>query len=170
MKIENYQFPKSSFLSVDKDMSIITDYLMKNDRLKKLLHYTTKDCLDRPKLTDDEIEMIKSGNEYDNPRIEAAVDTILDRALKEVSDKDTDDLDSDDTPINEIDLQNFSIGQNVQEKEHDYSNYVPEQYEDNNYAADEEEDDVISYDKYLNDIKQEKKRNKHKHDKGMEEY
>ena len=43
--------------------------------------------------------------------------------------------------------------------------------EDNNYAADEEEeDDVISYDKYLNDIKQEKKRNKHKHDKGMEEY
>ena len=54
MKIENYQFPKSSFLSVDKDMSIITDYLMKNDRLKKLLHYTTKDCLDRPKLTDDE--------------------------------------------------------------------------------------------------------------------
>ena len=54
MKIENYQFPKSSFLSVDKDMSIITDYLMKNDRLKKLLHYTTKDCLDKPKLTDDE--------------------------------------------------------------------------------------------------------------------
>ena len=54
MKIENYQFPKSSFLSVDKDMSIITDYLMKNDRLKKLLHYTTKDCLDRPRLTEDE--------------------------------------------------------------------------------------------------------------------
>lgn len=54
MKIENYQFPKSSFLSVDKDMSIITDYLMKNDRLKKLLHYPTKDCLDRPRLTDDE--------------------------------------------------------------------------------------------------------------------
>ena len=54
MKIENYQFPKSNFLSVDKDMSIITDYLMKNDRLKKLLHYTTKDCLDRPRLTDDE--------------------------------------------------------------------------------------------------------------------
>lgn len=54
MKVVNYQFPKSSFLSVDKDMSIITDYLMKNDRLKKLLYYTTKDCLDRPKLTEDE--------------------------------------------------------------------------------------------------------------------
>ena len=54
MKIENYQFPKSSFLSVDKDMSIITDYLMKNDRLKKLLYYSSKDCLSRPKLTEDE--------------------------------------------------------------------------------------------------------------------
>ena len=54
MKIENYQFPKSSFLSVDKDMSIITDYLMKNDRLKKLLYYTTKDCLSKENLTEDE--------------------------------------------------------------------------------------------------------------------
>ena len=34
MRVENYQFPKSSFLSVDKDMSIITDLLMKHDRLK----------------------------------------------------------------------------------------------------------------------------------------
>ena len=54
MRVENYQFPKSSFLSVDKDMSIITDLLMKNDRIKKLLHYTTRDCLDRPKLTEEE--------------------------------------------------------------------------------------------------------------------
>ena len=54
MKVVNYQFPKSSFLSVDKDMSIITDYLLKNDRLKKLLHYTSKDCLDRDSLTEDE--------------------------------------------------------------------------------------------------------------------
>ena len=54
MRVENYQFPKSSFLSVDKDMSIITDLLMKNDRVKKLLHYTTRDCLDRPQLTEEE--------------------------------------------------------------------------------------------------------------------
>ena len=54
MRVENYQIPKSSFLSVDKDMSIITDLLMKNDRLKKLLHYNTRDCLDRPKLTEEE--------------------------------------------------------------------------------------------------------------------
>ena len=54
MKVMSYKFPKSSFLSVDKDMSIIADYLIKNDRLKKLLYYNTRDCLNRPKLTEDE--------------------------------------------------------------------------------------------------------------------
>jgi hypothetical protein len=39
-------------------MNIIVDRIMKNDRLKKMLYYTTRDCLDRPKLTEDEtIEM-----------------------------------------------------------------------------------------------------------------
>ena len=51
MKIQNYIYPKSSFLSVEKDMNIIVDYIMKNDRLKKLLHYTSKDCLNKPNLT-----------------------------------------------------------------------------------------------------------------------
>ena len=51
MKIQNYTYPKSSFLSMDKDMNIIVDYMIKNDRLKKMLYYTSKDCLDRPKLT-----------------------------------------------------------------------------------------------------------------------
>ena len=58
MKIQNYTYPKSSFLSAEKDMNIIVDRIMKNDRLKKMLYYTTRDCLDRPKLTEDEtIEM-----------------------------------------------------------------------------------------------------------------
>lgn len=54
MKIQNYTYPKSSFLSMEKDMSIIIDHILKNERLKKLLHYTTRDCLDRPNLTNDE--------------------------------------------------------------------------------------------------------------------
>ena len=54
MKIQSYTYPKSSFLSVEKDMNIIVDRIMKNDRLKKMLYYTTRDCLDRPKLTEDE--------------------------------------------------------------------------------------------------------------------
>ena len=54
MKIESYKFPKSSFLSTEKDMSIIVDLFLKNERLKKLLWYTTNDCLSRPNITEDE--------------------------------------------------------------------------------------------------------------------
>ena len=54
MKIQNYIYPKSSFLSAVKDMNIIVDRMMKNDRLKKMLYYTTRDCLDRPRVTDDQ--------------------------------------------------------------------------------------------------------------------
>lgn len=54
MKIETYKYPHSSFLSVEKDMAIIVDYFLKNERLKKLLYYTTKDCLNKPNLTEDQ--------------------------------------------------------------------------------------------------------------------
>mgnify|MGYP003293225408 CR=1 FL=1 len=54
MKIQSYTYPKSSFLSTEKDMNIIVDRIMKNERLKKMLFYTSRDCLDRPKLTPDE--------------------------------------------------------------------------------------------------------------------
>lgn len=54
MKIETYSYPKSSFLSMEKDMRIIVDTIIKNNRLKKLLFYTTKDCLNKPNLTEDE--------------------------------------------------------------------------------------------------------------------
>lgn len=58
MKIQSYTYPKSSFLSAEKDMNIIVDRIMKNDRLKKMLYYTSRNCLDKPKLTEDEtIEM-----------------------------------------------------------------------------------------------------------------
>ena len=54
MKIENYQFPKSSFLSVEKDLNLIVSMMLKNDRLQKLLYYTTPDCLKRPNLTEEQ--------------------------------------------------------------------------------------------------------------------
>ena len=54
MKRVTYQYPKSSFLSMEKDMSLITGMLMKNDNLKKLLYYTTKDCLRGNNLSEDE--------------------------------------------------------------------------------------------------------------------
>ena len=59
MKIETYSFPKSSFLSVDKDMSLITEQMLKNNRLKKLLFYTSKDAMDRPNISQEEtLELI----------------------------------------------------------------------------------------------------------------
>ena len=54
MKIATYSYPKSSFLSTEKDMQIIVDMIMKNDRLKKMLYYTTRDCMSKPNLTEDQ--------------------------------------------------------------------------------------------------------------------
>ena len=48
MKIEGVNIPKSSFLSVEKDMNLIVDKLLTNQRLKKLLYYTNRDALDLP--------------------------------------------------------------------------------------------------------------------------
>ena len=46
--------PKSSFLSLEKDLRLITNMMLKNERLKKLLYYTTPDCMNKPVLTEDE--------------------------------------------------------------------------------------------------------------------
>ena len=40
MKIEGFQIPKSSFLSVDKDMELISQKILSNERVKRLLYYT----------------------------------------------------------------------------------------------------------------------------------
>lgn len=54
MKIQNYIFPKSSFLSIEKDIDIITQRICSNKRLQKLLHYTVPNALDKPDLNEDE--------------------------------------------------------------------------------------------------------------------
>ena len=54
MKKEVYTFPQSAFLSAEKDMNIIVNAIMKNERLKNMLYYTTKDCLSKPGLTEDQ--------------------------------------------------------------------------------------------------------------------
>lgn len=46
--------PKSSFLSNEKDMEIIIGKMLKNERLKRLLFYTTRDALDKPNITEDQ--------------------------------------------------------------------------------------------------------------------
>lgn len=48
MKIETYSFPKSSFLAIDKDMELLVNHFLKNDRLKKLLYYDIPNALEQP--------------------------------------------------------------------------------------------------------------------------
>ena len=61
MKLKSYEYPHSSFLSVEKDLDIITSNFMKNERLKKLLYYTTPDALEKPMLTQEQnMELFKN--------------------------------------------------------------------------------------------------------------
>ena len=53
MKKATYQFPKSSFISIEKDMGTIVDMMLKNNRLKKLLYYNLENCLFQENLTED---------------------------------------------------------------------------------------------------------------------
>ena len=54
MKVTSYREPKSSFLSMEKDLAIIIDKILANTRLKKLLHYESRDALTKPPLNEDQ--------------------------------------------------------------------------------------------------------------------
>lgn len=61
MQINRFRFPESSFLSVDKDMDIIIGWMMKDERLKKLLYYTTNTALKEPDLSETQsVELINT--------------------------------------------------------------------------------------------------------------
>ena len=62
MKLKSYEYPHSSFLSVEKDLDIITSTMMKNERFKKLLYYTTPDALERSSLSNKETAELFSKN------------------------------------------------------------------------------------------------------------
>ena len=55
MKIESYSFPKSSFLAIDKDMEILVNHFLKNNRLLKLLYYDTPNALSQPPVPQDKV-------------------------------------------------------------------------------------------------------------------
>lgn len=54
MIIDHCKEPQSSFLSIEKDLSLITNRILMNENLKKLLYYTTNDAQTRANLTEDE--------------------------------------------------------------------------------------------------------------------
>ena len=53
MKIDGLKIPKSSFLSMEKDTNLIINKMFKNERLKRLLYYTTPDALNKPNIGED---------------------------------------------------------------------------------------------------------------------
>ena len=58
MIINKNPMPESSFLSMEKDLHLISNMILRNPRLKKLLYYNTPDCLSREAVSeDDAIEM-----------------------------------------------------------------------------------------------------------------
>lgn len=54
MKIETFKQPKSSFLSLEKDLELLVNKILANKNLKKLLYYTTSDALSRPNITEEQ--------------------------------------------------------------------------------------------------------------------
>lgn len=54
MKLRDDKLPQSSFLSVEKDLSIISELFLKNNRLKKLLYYTVPNALNEKALTEEQ--------------------------------------------------------------------------------------------------------------------
>ena len=54
MKIDRNPQPKSSFLSMEKDMHLIANMMLRNPRLKKLLYYTSADALNRAEPNEDQ--------------------------------------------------------------------------------------------------------------------
>ena len=54
MKVVNYREPKSSFLSIEKDLGIITEAILKNKNLKKLLFYNSSDALNRAPISEED--------------------------------------------------------------------------------------------------------------------
>lgn len=68
MKIEHYRQPKSSFLSLEKDMSILVDLIYKNKRLQKLLVRETNRPFEGPDLTQEELNELFNKYIYLSPK------------------------------------------------------------------------------------------------------
>jgi hypothetical protein len=62
MYIKGVKIPESNFFSVEKDLSIITDLILNNKRIQKLLYYTTPDAMDRPNLTEEQALSLINNN------------------------------------------------------------------------------------------------------------
>lgn len=70
MKANSYEFPKSSFLSLEKDANLIIQKILGNDNIKKMLFYQDKHCLELPKLDDKQTISLINNQIIYSPKIE----------------------------------------------------------------------------------------------------
>ena len=75
MKIDGFKQYKSSFLSMEKDMAILMNAMLNNERLKRLLYYTTNDALDKPNLTEEQSISLIGTNIKNVPKL------VLDKSV-----------------------------------------------------------------------------------------
>lgn len=78
--IKNYKQPQSSFLSVDKDMALIVDAFLQNNRLKKLLYYQDDNPMGHDILTEEQsLELIENNSIQIIPKliVDADVKTYI---------------------------------------------------------------------------------------------
>lgn len=73
MKVGQNYFPKSSFLSVEKDLALICNKILENQRLCKLLYYTDRDCLNKPDLTTEQKTSLVNKNLLVVPKIDISI-------------------------------------------------------------------------------------------------
>ena len=73
MKINTYEYPKSSFLAMAKDTALIMKKILGNQKLLRLIYYTSKDCLkwgSDKDLTSDQIKELFDSYQISNiPRV-----------------------------------------------------------------------------------------------------
>lgn len=69
----SYEFPKSSFLGMSKDTSLIVDKILSNENVLKLLYYTSKDWSEKPNLTKEQIKSL-----FDNKQIDTIPKLLID--------------------------------------------------------------------------------------------
>ena len=62
MRVNSYEFPKSSFLGMPKDCALLMDKILKNQNLLKLIYYNGRDWKEQPDLTSEQIKDMLSSN------------------------------------------------------------------------------------------------------------
>jgi hypothetical protein len=66
MKKNLYEFPKSSFLGMAKDTSLIVEKILSNQNVLKLLYYDAPDALKQPMLTSTQIASLFDKKQISN--------------------------------------------------------------------------------------------------------